>query len=36
MKEIILNLSFSQPRDLSAKVLSMESAEDIFKYLNEE
>lgn len=36
IKEIILNTSFSQARDLSAKVLSMESAEDIFKYLNEE
>lgn len=35
IKEIILNTSLSEAKDLSTKVMSMESAEDIFKYLEE-
>ncbi len=36
IKEIILNTSITQAKDLSEKIMSMESAEDIFNYLNEE
>lgn len=36
IKEIILNTSITQAKDLSEKIMSMESAEDIFNYLNKE